>query len=479
MYLNYLYRVSCVYECCSVITCRLVDKCGKLISPYAPGAISYMALLTSGVNHCSVELEGYIAIYSGEERVSPPIPFCIQSSFRLSAPKSSTIAFKVASFHAWAIACRRKQTPGIGKMKLLISVETIVSSRKSANLIVPQVDSSLHINDRVCINTIQICDSIRTHSECCICCKNALLQAEISQYNTIADGLRRTFINSDELKEYGGYGILSPDEVSYFNVFVNGVLQPPKNYILKKGILKFITQDIPSKDQTVIILFVTWRNSNGHIMDSIHWQYSAVSNGSKKIYTNEDAFPEYESRGIPSPDKVSFYNLYINGVLQPRTNYYVKKGILELTTEDAPTKGSLVILESVVIRDLKEHLLRIESFEYNAHSNGGKVYTDHDEIHMYGMGEMMGPEDSSYQNLFVNGVLQPHVNYRVMRQCIVLETEDSPTVAAPITLQSITSPPAIPYCQTRLSDAAFAELRKAFWHIKNFDDLNGFDDFDH
>lgn len=467
-----------MYECCSLITCRLVDKHGNMISPYAPGAITYTALLNSDANHWSVSIEGYIAIYSGDERISTPIPFCINTIFSLFVPNTSTVTFKVESFHAWAATCQHKCTPGIGKIKLLLSIETVVSSRKTSSIMVPQVDSDLKVIDCIDINTVQICDSTRIHSESCTYYKNAELQAEICQYNTIADGLKRTFLNSDEMKKYGGCGILSPKEVSYYNVFVNGILQPKKNYILKKGELTFTTQDIPSKDQTVIILFVTWKDINDHIMDSIQWQYNAISDGSKKIYVNGDEIPGYENQGIPSPSKVSFFNLYINGVLQPRVSYCIRKGMLELITNNAPTKGSLVILESVIIRDSKGRLLRIESFDYNAYSYGGKIYTNQDGIRMYNMDGILDPDKSSYQNLFINGILQPHVNYRVMGECLILETEDSPTVKAPITLQSVNSPPAAPCCRIQMSDAALAQLKKVFHNIRDNDDIVNFDDFD-
>ena len=173
-----------------------------------------------------------------------------------------------------------------------------------------------------------------------------------------ADGAKQTFRNSDELKEYGGCGILSPTEVSYCNVFVNGLLQPKKNYILKKGELTFTTQDIPSKGQTVIILFVTWMSQNCKIMDAVEWQFSAISNGTKRLYTNGDELEEYRSRGIPSPTEVSFFNLYIDGVLQPQINYCVRKGVLELTAKDAPTKEAFIILDSVMIRN---DILELES----------------------------------------------------------------------------------------------------------------------
>jgi hypothetical protein len=61
-----------------------------------------------------------------------------------------------------------------------------------------------------------------------------LLKAQIYQYNALSDGKKRIYTNQDELKEYGDMGILSPDATSYYNLFVNGVLQPKTNYKIKK-----------------------------------------------------------------------------------------------------------------------------------------------------------------------------------------------------------------------------------------------------
>lgn len=446
-------------ECCHLITCRLTDQFGNQINPDTPNAIVYFEPVNIYNNHWSVGVEGYIAVYSGEERVSPPIPFCINTYFCLNVPKGSSISFVLESFNAWAATCQKECAPKIGQIKLQISIETLISSQKSTCLLVPQVDSDLNIIDRVWIHADQVFDSIVACSNCCIYYKNAELQAEISQYNTIADGIKQTFQNEDEIKKYGGQGILSPDEVSYINVFVNGLLQPKKNYIIKKGEITFTTQDIPSKGQSIIILFTTWKNKDNQILKADEWQYSTISDGYKKIYVNEDELPEYKSRGIPSADEVSYFNLYINGVLQPKSNYCIRKGTLALTTNGAPSKGAFVVLESISIHDSKGRLFQAETSSYNAYSNGGKIYTNHGEICQYGMHGILDPNDTSYQNLFVNGILQPHVNYIVQRGCLILKTESGPAEKAPITLQSVSSRPAVPCCKAKFSDAALAHLQ--------------------
>jgi len=459
-----------LFEYSPLITCRLTDQFGNEISPYRTGAITYTEPIDHFANRWSVGIEGYIAVFSEEERISPPIPFCIVTSFCLCAPKESTITFVLERFHACVANCQQKSKPKIGQIKLLVRVETIISSQKETSFLVPQVDANFNIIDRVCIRADRVFDSIRVRSACCIQYKNAEMQAELSQYSTIADGSKRTFRNDDEMKEYGGQGILSPEDVSFYNVFVNGVLQPKMNYILKKGELTFITQDIPAKDCSVIILFVTWKNADCQVVDALEWQFSAISNGYKKVYVNEDEVPGYESQGIPAPHNVSYCNLYINGVLQPKSNYRVRKGRLELTTETAPTKDSFVILESIIIHDTKGQLFRAEACSYNAYSCGGKIYTDRDEIWKYGIYGVPDPDETSYQNLFVNGILQPHVNYIVQRGCLILKTEDSPAEKAPITLQSVSSRPAVSCGETQLAETTLARIKKELLNSDNADE---------
>lgn len=457
-------------EFCPLITCRLSDQCGNAVSPYSLGGVTYTVLPDpenrkkngSGSLPVSVAVEGYVAVYSDEAKISPPIPFCILESFGVSLPKEGFLKFRVRDFHCWALPRWSGDPPSLARIELLIRIETAVFSKAAVNLLVPQVDSSLQVVDRVCIYTNMVCDSVRFHSGCRIRYQSAALRAEVSHYYTVADGVKRTYRNSDEMKKYGDLGLLSPREVSYYNVFVNGVLQPKTNYILKEGELTFTTQDVPAKGRPMIVLFTTWKDFEGRIMDVTDWQFNAVSDGTKKQYADSDGIKEYGDQGIPSPNEVSYFNLYINGVLQPKGNYRVKKGILRLTTSDAPVKGAPVILESIVIRDSAGRLYRTEIYAYNAYSDGGKIYTDQDEIRMYGTDGIPDPGKSSYQNLFINGVLQPPADYRVREGYLVLETENDPAVGAPIILQSVNGAPAESCCRVQMSDAALAQWKKVY-----------------
>jgi len=84
-----------------------------------------------------------------------------------------------------------------------------------------------------------------------------VLKADTYQYNTLSDGVRSIYTNEDELKEYGERGILDPNTVSYINLFINGVLQPPITYEVKKGYLRLNTKDVPQKNTPIILQFIT------------------------------------------------------------------------------------------------------------------------------------------------------------------------------------------------------------------------------
>lgn len=129
-------------ECCPSIACLLTDPCGNPVSPYDQGAIVYASPLCRGKSLWSVATEGYVAVFAGGRRASPPIPFCIISPFRLSNPEGCSISFHLKSFHSWTASgpcCDAKN----GQLRLLLSIETIASSRKCGNFLIPVVNPDL------------------------------------------------------------------------------------------------------------------------------------------------------------------------------------------------------------------------------------------------------------------------------------------------------------------------------------------------
>jgi len=77
--------------------------------------------------------------------------------------------------------------------------------------------------------------------------------------------------------------------------------------------------------------------------------YYTISDGIQVIYTNEDKIDSYQSVNIYSPDRVSYINLFINGLLQPSNSYKVEEGKLSLLTNVSPRRGTLIILQFITL----------------------------------------------------------------------------------------------------------------------------------
>jgi hypothetical protein len=75
------------------------------------------------------------------------------------------------------------------------------------------------------------------------------------------------------------------------------------------------------------------------------FEYYAISDGHSRIFKEEDGVKELGCQVIPDPCMVSYRNLFINGVLQPKESYAVYPGVLILKTEDVPPKDAPVILQ--------------------------------------------------------------------------------------------------------------------------------------
>ncbi|ANB58565.1 hypothetical protein GFC29_768 [Anoxybacillus sp. B7M1] len=94
-----------------------------------------------------------------------------------------------------------------------------------------------------------------------------ILQVETYQYNSISDGCKTVYTNDDELKEYGNRGILDPKNVSFINLFINGVLQPQNVYEVQEGKLILNSADVPLKGTPIILQFVTIKQGGRHHQD--------------------------------------------------------------------------------------------------------------------------------------------------------------------------------------------------------------------
>ncbi|KQU18805.1 hypothetical protein ASG61_27475 [Bacillus sp. Leaf75] len=75
--------------------------------------------------------------------------------------------------------------------------------------------------------------------------------------------------------------------------------------------------------------------------------YFTFSDGQKLEYLNRDGVPQYGNTQILSLDKVSYINLFINGILQPQSTYTVEEG--KLTLEESPSKDVPITLQFIII----------------------------------------------------------------------------------------------------------------------------------
>ena len=76
-------------------------------------------------------------------------------------------------------------------------------------------------------------------------------------YYALSDGQKLIYTNNDGLQEYGTTQILSPNQVSYINLFVNGVLQPPVAYSVEEGRLTLLINEAPLKGVPITLQFIT------------------------------------------------------------------------------------------------------------------------------------------------------------------------------------------------------------------------------
>ncbi|WP_242266775.1 DUF4183 domain-containing protein [Bacillus cereus group sp. BfR-BA-01518] len=75
-------------------------------------------------------------------------------------------------------------------------------------------------------------------------------------FYTFADGEKLIYTDSDGLAQYGTTHILSPDEVSYINLFINGILQPQPLYQVSTGQLTLLDNQPPSQGSLIILQFI-------------------------------------------------------------------------------------------------------------------------------------------------------------------------------------------------------------------------------
>jgi len=444
----------------SNIICFLTDINGNILDPYKPGSISY-TILNSSNNHFQKQVQtpsgkiadkskfkilikGYISIFMEDKRISEPIQFTAYQNIDLYTPKEAYLSFRICSFKCCVDAiCTENKSLSI---EVMVTLGTIVRSMAQTELMVPVAElpenNICNFEDStVCLNVTRVFDKYCFTNEIITSYNTGSIKAETYQYNALAEGNKTIYTNDDEVFIYGNRGIPDPQEVSFCTLHINGVVQPGANYEIEKGALTLKTEDVPLENSPIIISFVTFKDINGTVLPAEVYHYNTISDGSKREFTNEDELKPYGDKGIIDPGRASFVNLYINGVLQPKVNYLVKEGLLRLQTSDLPQEGVIITLEYITIKDINGRTLKAETYAYNALAHENNIYTDNDELKMYGNKGIPDPQSVSNYNLFVNAVLQPPCNYSVEKGLLRLNTEDIPLKNTPITLQFITVSP--------------------------------------
>ncbi len=93
------------------------------------------------------------------------------------------------------------------------------------------------------------------------------------------------------------------------------------------------------------------------------------------------------------------------------------------------------VTSQVIRKKLPKKVMVHEYFAFA--KEGQRIYTDQDPVEGYRDQRILRPCDVSYINLFINGVIQPEMNYRVKEGVLVILSEDVPICGATIILQMI------------------------------------------
>lgn len=417
------------------LVCRLTDQYGTILSPSSWNAVRYTVLSRSTrcPQEIRVQLQGFLTIFEGERRFSPPLPFSTVQTICMIAPRGTSLQFQLRRFQCDLIPTFLGEDYTLEQVCVRIELDSVATSYQNAAI---RSCSSSDGVPQAWFQPKRRLDVQSFYSQAQVA-YDRLVCAEICQYTALSDGVKRHYTNQDAVLEYDGCGILAPDRVSYYNLFVNGVLQPKVNYAIWEGNLSFLTSDLPPKDAPIVLEFITFHAPYGQRLSVSKTSYVAISDGNKRLFLNADALPAYSDGSIPSPDSVSYFNLYSNGVLQPRTNYILSQGHLALTTSDLPLPGSLLILEAVRIYDEDQELFPAVILQYNTKASPYRCYTNCNEMWMYGQSGIPAPHTTSFQHLMVNGAMQPPINYTVQAGCLCLRTENAPIPNAPVILQSV------------------------------------------
>ena len=227
-----------------------------------------------------------------------------------------------------------------------------------------------------------------------------LLKADVYQYNAISDGIKMIYTNEDELTEYGSRGILDPNQVSYYNLFINGVMQPKVNYKLQEGKLELNTESPPIKGSMITLVFVTFREG-----DSVHTLNSAYAEG--LIPTGIVLSEQVTDNGVEAKD-YQYSNLQTEIMLSgPQQLISGQKGSWQLTVRLANNGEYTLTNLRVSTSLLLDTLINIEGLSV---SRGEIIISEH---HVFWDIAELEPDESAQASFSVTGIF-----YTAGRRCL-------------------------------------------------------------
>lgn len=379
--------------------------------------------LPMGQSLITVLIEGNIPVRMSGFNIPIILPFNVTKNIIVTFPTNAKLNFSTMQYK-WRIIKSSNSN-----IKIKVFIETLVEVIRKRRCAVPVLSyqNPVITKDFVVFNADRVYDHCFFDSESTLDYKYENLVGENYLYVTFSKQGKRIYTNEDEEKEYGNRGILPSDEFSFSTLYINGVIQPASNYIIKKRQLELLTTDIPLEESTIIISFVILKNKYNSIIKAKTQQYNFASDAKTRVFNIMNFYNKNSS----------FYNLFVNGVLQPRENYELLDGALILLSNDIPIKDTNITLETIGVINNCGNILNAEVYQYNAIANGKRIYTNIDEIKNYGNRGILNPDLCSYYNLFINGVIQPQSNYEVKKGMLIIKTGTLPLEKSIISLQFI------------------------------------------
>ncbi|MDQ0255326.1 hypothetical protein J2S74_002708 [Evansella vedderi] len=425
----------------------LCDKSGNPIPSHHPKAFKIKVISITAINHnktlkkVKLSISGFINTELSKKYPqcrTKPIPFTRIQTVELILPDDGKIDFKIINFHCVCVDlgylqfevsfCLFAET--YKRVNLLIKGTTI-QSRSTKQLSFSTTRSNCKFNKH-CIHVEKIYDWVKVPTSFTLIGKDHLscpLKVKTQFYYAIANGKSRIYTESHGEKGYESTKIYDPIEVTIINLYVNGVLQDPASYKVKRNQLIFQTEDVPRKKVPIIIQFIKVFNHDNQLLNGETEYFTVLSTGSKI------PFPKHVH--LPNPDEYSYVNLYINGVLQPQENYTITDGELILLTEEDPRKHVPIIVQFVKIYQINGRTVTGEVATFCAASDGkSSIYKEDAECLLCSPISIPEQSEYSFSNLFINGVLQPNKNYVADGQ-LELITSNLPIKHVPIILQLI------------------------------------------